>query len=132
MKQAATALAIALAAAAAAIAGCGSEGGETTSAPQPLKRAGDAGGPPGASVRVCAVSSEMGLERVRVTGVSCRQASIVLVGWRKHPQGCAPRRGASRSSCPVQGYRCLSVRTARGLAVNCARRGRSISFIRRS
>jgi hypothetical protein len=128
MKTVLIALATAIATAS-LIAGCGSSGGDTTSAPEPLKRVGDAGGPAGASVRICASSGE-GLQRIRVTGVSCRQGSIVLLGWASRPHGCAPRRGASRSSCSVEGYRCLSVRTSRGLAVNCARRGRSISFIR--
>ncbi|MGZ8665586.1 MAG: hypothetical protein ACXWZM_00590 [Solirubrobacterales bacterium] len=124
MKPAATALAIALAAAS-MLAGCGSSGGETTSAPEPLKRADTSGGPIGAAVRRCPTAGV--LTRLRVSGLSCQKGAVVMSSWN-FPR-CRPAQGESRSACTVRRYRCLSVRTDRGTAVNCSRPGRSISFL---
>ncbi len=122
MKPAVTALAIALAVS--LIAGCGSSG-ETASAPEPLKRAGGSGGPIGASVKKCPAAGV--LTALRVSGVSCATGVAVMSSWN-FPR-CRPAKSESRSACTVRRYRCLSVRTARGVPVNCARRGRSITFL---
>ncbi len=124
MKPAFRSLAVALAAAA-LIAGCGSSGNDTTSAPEPIKRAGASGAPIGSSVKRCPTAGV--LTGLRVSGVGCEAGVAVMSSWN-FPR-CRPAKGESRSACSVRRYRCLSVRTDRGTAVNCSRPGRSISFL---
>jgi hypothetical protein len=49
-------------------------------------------------------------------------------GWQRR-RSCATPADASRGSCLARSYRCLSTRTDRGIAVSCARAGRSIAFV---
>lgn len=65
---------------------------------------------------------------LRATEVGCDAAETVAGAWMDDP-GCAPPAGASRGACTVREQRCLSVATERGVSVNCAARGRSISFL---
>jgi hypothetical protein len=96
--------------------------GETT-APQ----GGAESAPSGASAQSCR-SSVLATEALRATGVSCGEASAIVAGWRD-TAGCAGSPGASHAACTVRSYRCIGTRTDRGLAVGCARPGRSIAFI---
>lgn len=108
---------------AAALGGCGSSsGGESTGS-------GGGGGvqaTPGASVKGCK-TDPVGAAALAVTGGSCGEARRVMQTWQRS-RTCAPTGGASRGGCTVRSYRCLATRTARGLAVDCARPGTSIRF----
>ena len=117
---------------AALLAGCGSsdeeqttpsgtESGATTSASPPAE------GPAGSAVQTCTVKSTE-LENLRVTGIDCGIGQQVATGWT-HVPSCAKPQGGSRFACSVRGYRCLSATVDRGVAVTCARPGRSIAFI---
>ena len=117
-------IAIAALAAALLLSACGSSGSDTNGAPQPLKRSGTSGAPIGASVQGCASAGV--LRGLKASGVGCETAVSVSTAWNS-PR-CRLAKGESRSACTVREYRCLSVRTAKGVAVNCARSGRSISF----
>ncbi|HEY0318277.1 MAG TPA: hypothetical protein VGC49_08280 [Solirubrobacterales bacterium] len=114
--------------AAAVMAGCGgsseqgSSSGGSTAAP-PTKST----GPAGASAQSCPIEAN-GTEALRATGVSCGKAQRLVAAWNRS-ESCAPPAGASRSSCDVDGYRCLSAATDRGLAVSCSQSGRSIAFV---
>lgn len=116
----ACALAVALVAVAA---GCGSSGSGSSSAARP--EGGQA--PPGATARACGASAH-GVGELRATGVACSVAAEVAGSWTAE-NGCATTANASRTACTVGRYRCLTVIAERGLAVSCARPGRSISFI---
>jgi hypothetical protein len=109
--------------AAALLAGCGSSSEETT---QGAPRAGASTAPAGASARSCDTYA-VDAEGLRVTGVSCGEGRQVMLGWQR-AEGCGLIDGASRGSCAVHSYRCLSTRTARAVSVSCARPGRSIAF----
>jgi hypothetical protein len=102
--------------------GCGSSGTEAE-----VEGSTKSASPPGASVRRCAGTSAS-LRGPRVTGASCATGRQVVAGWTSK-KACATRAGDSRTSCSVGGYRCLATATERGLAVSCARPGRSISFV---
>jgi hypothetical protein len=102
--------------------GCGSSGTES-----PGEGSTKAVPPQGAAVRDCAGTSA-GVDALRVSGVGCPTGRNVAASWTAK-NDCAPPAGASRTSCTVGDYRCLSTATERGLAVSCARPGRSISFI---
>jgi len=81
--------------------------------------------PPGAVAPVCTAAAGVGA--LRVSGVDCATGREVVTAWiAKNP--CATPAGASRTSCTVGAYRCLSVVAERGIEVSCARPGRSISF----
>jgi hypothetical protein len=123
-------LVLAAAALVAATGGCGasssdqrSPGGRGTASPRTPTA------PVGASARRCA-SAPAGVEGLRVSGVSCAAGRGVVAAWAD-ARRCRRPSGASRFSCPVAGYRCLGAATARGVAVTCARPGRSISFVAR-
>jgi len=107
-----------LALAAALLAGCGSGGGGTATAPGPSA-------PVGATPHVCGGGVDSA--KSAATGVACPAARKVMAGWRRS-SACAAAAGASRAACTVGAYRCLSVRAGGGVAVSCARPGRSISF----
>jgi hypothetical protein len=61
-------------------------------------------------------------------GVACDTSNAVVAGWLDR-SSCFSPAGASRYSCTVRHYRCLGTRTDRGVAVSCARAGRSVAFI---
>jgi hypothetical protein len=124
---AAASLALALVAAALLAAGCGSSGSgsgdESSSAPA----ADPAGASPGATAKSCTAGMQ-GVATLRATGVSCATAVQVAAGWTASP-GCVPSGGSTRTSCEVGRYRCLGLPADRGVAVSCARPGRSVSFL---
>lgn len=106
------------------VGGCGSSADDSTE----RKSGGGAPrstAPPGATVRACTAAGVTGL---RVSGVSCARARKVASGW-DGKRICRAPRGASRTSCSVDGFRCLGTSTERGLAVSCAEPGRSLSFL---
>ncbi|MBK5218912.1 MAG: hypothetical protein JJE35_03880 [Thermoleophilia bacterium] len=110
------------------LSGCGSsdEGG-STSGTQAAPKGGDSTAPAGASAQSCAGQAEAATG-LRATGVDCKQARLLMAKWVRS-RGCTPPDGASRSSCKLKGdYDCLAAMTDRGLAVSCARPGRSIAF----
>jgi hypothetical protein len=103
-------------AAAAALAGCGSSSETTTeSVPKELL------------AKPCHDSS-LEPPEVRSIGGSCAEARATAAAWRGK-ESCFTPAGASRFSCSVGGYRCLGAAVERGIAVNCAASGNSISFI---
>jgi hypothetical protein len=83
--------------------------------------------PPGALALACTGAPTGIVEALRTSGVGCRTGRLVAAGWTAS-DACAAH-GTSRTSCAVSGYRCLGIATERGLAVSCARPGRSISFV---
>lgn len=104
------------------VSGCGSsdtsssgEGSTKTAAPQ------------GAAVPAC-TGAAAGIRAVRASGVDCATGRDVAAGWTAK-SACRASAGASRTSCVVGDYHCLGTATERGLAVSCARPGRSISFV---
>ncbi len=118
-----------------ALASCGgsssTSGGESQGRSAPdggstAPRSSGAGAPAGAAVRSCAAQAG-GVAGMRVTGVACAEAGQVARDWRAEG-ACSASASASRGSCAVRAYRCLSVRTDRGLAVSCSRPGRAIAF----
>jgi hypothetical protein len=133
MSVARTALSMvaALIALVALAAGCGSSGnsGSGTSTEGPATAtATTPAAPPGASVKSCRVAAA-GIAQVRVTGIGCAAARSVATAWTDE-RGCFQPRGASRYSCAVRGgYRCIGATTERGIAVSCARPGRSLAFV---
>jgi len=113
-----------------AVVGCGSSGspgtgsGGTTSTSPASGRA-----PAGAAAHGCPASLH-GVGELRAVGARCATAAEVAASWAAE-KGCTPAAKASRSACTVGRYRCLVTSTDRGLAVGCARPGRSISFVAR-
>lgn len=85
--------------------------------------------PAGASATSCETDA-VDAEALRATAVSCEEARGVLFAWQRVPS-CAGSPSASHSACTVRSYRCIGSRTERGLAVSCARPGRSIAFVAR-
>jgi hypothetical protein len=120
----ATPLAIA-ALAAGLLAGCGSSSDEAGSTTAPSK-AGDSSAPVGASAQACAIDAG-GASGLRVTAVSCGEGQKTAIAWQRDA-GCRPAAGGSQAGCTAAGYRCVATATDRGLAVSCARPGRSIAF----
>jgi hypothetical protein len=102
--------------------GCGSSSTETAG-----ERSTKTAAPPGTAVQSCSGTST-GVGRLRVSGAGCATGRQVVAGWTSK-KACATRAGASRTSCSVGAYRCLGAATERGLAVSCARAGRSVSFV---
>jgi uncharacterized protein YceK len=109
---------VSLVLAAALLAGCGSSGDGT------MGGSGSATAPAGASARACALNGG-GIERLRVTKVSCGEGQRVASGWRAAAQ-CSKQ--GSRSGCAVRSYRCVATASDRGWSVSCAKPGKSIAF----
>lgn len=109
------------------VAGCGSSESGPSSGEPPQGRQAPAGA--GATARSCTASMR-GVGSLRATGVACSAATVVADAWVAKRE-CAMPAGASRASCTVGGYRCLAATSERGLAVSCARPGRSISLVAR-
>lgn len=103
--------------------GCGSSESESSSDEAPQSRP----APPGANARSCTVSVR-GVSELRATGAVCSTAAEVAAAWAAE-RGCKLAAKASRGACTVGRYRCLATTSERGLAVSCARPGRSISFV---
>lgn len=110
--------------------GCGSSDDGGTRGATEAPGAGISTAPPGASARECKgqAGETMGL---RATNLPCEQARRLAAAWIAE-RGCAPAGGASRSSCKLDGFKCLTAVTDRGLSVGCARPDRSIAFTVRS
>jgi hypothetical protein len=123
---------VAIALIAAAVGGCGSSG-EGSSSEQAKGSSGAAGSattstaPAGASAQACS-GAVRGIGTLRVVGVGCAIGRGVVASW-SNKAACAGTAAASRVSCTIEDYRCLGAETDRGLAVGCARPGRSISFV---
>jgi hypothetical protein len=118
-----------IALAAAMLVGCGgsSESDSTETGSGAAPQGGAATAPAGASAAKCNVSVS-GVEAVRATGISCKEAKAVLLSWNRD-DGCVGSQGISRVACTVRSYRCIATRTERGVSVSCAAPGRSIAFI---
>lgn len=101
----------------------GSPGGHGTASPR------GATAPVGASAQRC-TGAVTGVEELRVSGIDCAVGRGIVASWA-NVRRCSVPAGASRFSCPIAGYRCLGAATDRGIAVTCARPGRSVSFITR-
>jgi hypothetical protein len=102
--------------------GCGSSGTDSSGEGSTKTTA-----PPGAAVLGCA-DAPAGVGALRASGVNCATGRDVVAGWTMK-SACGAGADASRTSCEVGNYRCLGTTTERGLAVSCARPGRSISFV---
>jgi hypothetical protein len=122
---AAASFALALVAGALLVAGCGStgDGTSTASSTEPT------GAPAGASAQSCE-SGMRGVAALSATEVSCATAIQIFTGW-KASHGCAPSPAATRSTCSLGRYRCLSLVNKDWVAVSCARAGHSVSFLAR-
>jgi hypothetical protein len=112
------------------LAGCGSssEGTGTTPTSEPPASTSTAPGqeaPAGASTTTCAGGTSSG--EIYVTGISCKLGRELVAGWYKD-SACPPAKGASRTSCKLGKFTCLGAVTDRGVAVSCARPGRSVAF----
>ena len=106
-------------------AGCGSssddESGTTTGKATPSNAA-----PPGASAESCGNTTVKGTSQLQVTGIGCPVGRGIVASWSNN-DSCAAN--VSRPACTVyRGYRCIGTRVDAGLAVSCARPGRSLSF----
>jgi len=120
---------LSLALAAALLAGCGSSSSDSTAGrTEPAPAAESSTAPAGASAQACDTYA-VDAKTLRASGVPCGQARQVMYGWQR-AGGCSTG-ASSRSACEVRGWRCLSARTDRGVAVSCAGPGRSISFVAR-
>lgn len=120
LSLASIALALALSVAAS---GCGSSDTDESTPPS------NEGAPAGATAKSCS-GAIAGTESLRVTGVDCAIGRGVVAAWTDH-KACTPVGEASRTFCTVGEYRCLGAISDRGVAVSCARPGRSISFVAR-
>jgi hypothetical protein len=128
--------AIALAAAALLVAGCGSDSGgssgygrnsgDVSQPTQATTTPTSPSGPSGVRARSCRPEGE--IASLRTVGENCGTALAVAADWSGRA-GCSAPGDASRFACSVRGYRCLGTTAGRGIAVSCARPGRSISFI---
>jgi hypothetical protein len=108
------ALAVAAAVLAAAmVAGCG--GGSSSSTTKPKA-------PAGSKVAACDPGG------LRATAVDCASARKVMSGWEADG-ACALSKDESRGACSVDGFRCQSVQTGKGVSVSCARPGEAVAFI---
>jgi len=125
----ATPLAI-VALAAALLAGCGGSSSSSSTGGSTGTGASGSGAPRapvGASARNCDTRA-VDAEGLRAVGVSCDAARKVMYGWQLLG-ACATPSAASRTSCTVRSFRCLSGRTDRGVVVGCSRPGESIAFV---
>jgi hypothetical protein len=130
MRQ--TSALIAAIALAAAIAACGSSSDETRTSAPPASTSTAPNGeaPVGVRAKSCkAAGVAMGGE-VRVTGVSCAAGRSIVRSWIAD-EGCSAPAGASRTSCKIGKLTCLGAVADRGIVVNCAGPGRSVSFVGR-
>ena len=114
MRLAAALVTVALAAG--SLVGCGS-GTDAPSAPA------------GGTTRSC-TAAVTSIEGLRVTAASCAEARRVALGWHRRGD-CRLGEGTSRGGCSVGAYRCGAVRADLGIAVTCARPGRTVGFIAR-
>jgi hypothetical protein len=121
MRLAAALLTAALLAASLAACGSSGSGSETTRG-----GGGQQSSPAGASAQACAAATRV--EGLRVTAASCGEGQRVALAW-VHGSDCQPGAGASRAGCRVGSYRCGAVRADRGVAVTCARPGRTVAFV---
>ena len=121
--------AIAALVAAAAIAGCGCSSEETSSTATggPAGSATTLTAPSGVRTKAC-VDQSLDQPEIVVIGTSCAEARRVVSAWEGR-DACAVLDGASHSACSLGKLRCFGTVTDRGLAVNCSRAGRSISFV---
>jgi hypothetical protein len=113
------------------VAGCGSGGSTGTTAGQETAPAGASTAPEaptGVTARACRNHAEGSALPLRVTGVGCAKGASIAAAWHSNSK-CAPAAGQSRSACSVEGFRCLTAVAGQGLAVTCARPGRSVAFI---
>ncbi|HET8639236.1 MAG TPA: hypothetical protein VFL89_03205 [Solirubrobacterales bacterium] len=119
------------------VTGCGSSDGESSTStgreptattgttPEATATVPDA--PAGATAQECGNTTVAGTSQLRVTGVGCPVGRGIVASWSKNDACTAD---SSRPACTVnRGYRCIAARTNAGLAVSCARSGRSLSFI---
>jgi hypothetical protein len=120
---------LAIAALAAALAaGCGGSSQEQSTNPTGAEPpASQPTAPAGATAQSCETEA-VDAKALRATGISCGEARQLMFSWQRSA-ACATPSGASRSACSTGSYRCLATETARGVAVSCARPGRSIAFI---
>jgi hypothetical protein len=112
------------------LSGCGGSSSSSTGGSTATQQASGSGAPSapvGASARNCDTHA-VDAEGLRAVGVSCGAARKVMYGWQLLG-ACAPASAASRTSCTVRSFRCLSGRTDRGVVVGCSRPGESIAFI---
>jgi hypothetical protein len=98
------------------VVGCG--GGSSSSTTRPKA-------PAGSKVVACDPGG------LRATSIDCGSAREVMNGWAA-ARACALSKGESRGACSVEGFRCQSVQTGRGVSVSCARPGEAVAFIPRS
>jgi hypothetical protein len=116
---------------AALVAGCGSSGSDedatTESARAEANQSPSA--PAGASAQSC-LNGAADIAELRVTRAGCDTGRAVVAAWT-HDGTCAAPASASRFACTIRGWRCLGTATERGIAVDCARPGRSIAFVAR-
>lgn len=117
--------------AAAALGACGGESGAGTAPARDggSAQAGASKAPPGASARDCPPRGSEA-RALRATAIPCPGARRLMRRWLGR-SGCQVPRGTARAGCRIDGYKCLSVRTERGVSVGCARPGRSVAFIAR-
>jgi hypothetical protein len=111
------------------LAGCGgssSTSSSSTSA-EPAPQTSEPSAPAGASAQSCETQAA-GARALRATGVSCGEASRLLLAWQHDPT-CAVPPAATRSSCATRSYLCLATVTAQGISVSCSKPGHSIAFI---
>ncbi len=120
-------LVLATAVAAFAAGGCGSSDESSKGRATTGEGATTSTAPAGAAARNCSATVD-GVADLSVTGVDCEEGRGVVVFWTAQ-RSCRRPAGASRVSCSVAAYRCLGATTDRGLAVSCARPGRSVSFV---
>ncbi len=108
------------------LAGCGSSSEETTGGGPP---ASTSSAPQGVRAGVCKGAAALKGE-VRVTSIACGEARSVVAAWNGEPKCFSPG-GASRYSCKVGKLTCLAASVDAGIAVTCARPGRSLAFVAR-
>ena len=109
------------------VVGCGSSNDESSTGATSEATATVPDAPPGATAQECGNTTVAGTSQLRVTGVGCPVGRGIVASWSKNDACTA---ADSRPACTVnRGYRCIAARTDAGLAVSCARSGRSLSFI---
>jgi hypothetical protein len=114
---------------AAPLAGCGSSSDDESQTRARKAPAATSTAPIGATAEGCGNTTVAGTSGLRVTGVGCAVGRGVVAVW-SNKRACSTPSGASRYSCTVNdGYRCLGADTDRGIAVSCAQKGLSISFV---
>jgi hypothetical protein len=107
------------------VVGCGG-GSSSSTAPS---RSAPPSGPAGSRVVACKGGAATA-EALRASALDCAAGRKVMSGWG-HSHACSLGRNESRGACSVDGFRCQSVRTDRGVSVSCARPGEAVAFIPR-